>query len=179
MTRPRPARPPAPSPAVTAAPTAKPAATPPPVASPAPAASPAQPSDNLALNKIITASSEVAATYAAVKANNGSPDSYWQSASLPATLTVDLGAVHSISKVVLKLKPTWVTVRTETLAILGSVDGSTFNTISPSAIYTFDQAAGNLVIVSFPATSARYVRLEVKTNSASSGAQIGEIEIYK
>ena len=179
--RPKPTRSPAPSPTAAATPTPKPVAAPTSAAvSPAPSPLPAQSSDNLALNKTIIGSDEVTATYKADNANNGSPDSYWQSASLPATLTVDLGAVQSISKVVLRLKPSWKTARTQTLAIQGSTDGSNFNIIlCPAATYTFDPAAGNMVTVNFPAASVRYVRLEVTTNSVASGAQIGEIEAYK
>lgn len=137
---------------------------------------------NLALKAPITASSDYQ-TYVAANANDGNSSTYWESqdgAGYPQTLTVDLGTTQSIGSITLDLPPSsaWST-RTETLAVLGSTDGSTFSQIVGSAGYTFDPSTGNTVTISLPSgTSARYVRLSFTANSGWSAAQISEFEVF-
>jgi hypothetical protein len=80
---------------------------------------------------------------------------------------------------VLDLPPStaWGT-RTQTLSILGSTDGSSFSTIVASAGYTFDPSTGNTVTITFPATSARYVRLNFTANTGWPAGQVSEFQVW-
>ncbi len=133
---------------------------------------------NLALSKGISASS-VQQTYAAANANDGNINSYWEGApgTYPNTLTVDLGSVQSVYKVVLKLNSAWET-RTQTLSVLSSTDNNTYTTRAASADYTFNPASGNTVTITFTETNARYLRLSITANSGATGGQIAEFEAY-
>ena len=81
---------------------------------------------------------------------------------------------------VLKLPPatSWA-ARTQTLAVQGSTDGSSFSDIVASAGYTFDpNANNNTVTINFNATTTRYVRLNITANTGWPAGQIGEFEVY-
>ena len=138
------------------------------------------PPANLALNKPIVASSEGGANYTVTKAVDGLDTSYWVSApgAYPATLTVDLGAIQKVTKVVLKLKPNWAAARTQPISILGSVDGATFTELKAAAAYKFEPANMNIVSIGFTATDVRYVRLSIAANSEAPSAQMAEFEVY-
>ena len=84
-----------------------------------------------------------------------------------------------MSRVVLKLPPAaaWQT-RTQTLAVLGSTDGSSFTTLKASAGYTFNPASGNTVDRDLPATSQRYLRLTFTGNTGWPAGQLTEFEVY-
>jgi len=134
---------------------------------------------NLALNQPVTASSSTQ-DYAATNAIDGNVSSYWESANnaFPQTLTVDLGTAKSVGKIVLKLPgPDWG-ARTETLSVLGSADGSNFQTIVGSGGIAFDPASGNTATISFAAASARYVRLDITGNTGWPAGQLSEFEVY-
>src|SRR5882757_3345581 len=137
-------------------------------------------SGNLAQGHPATASSTTQ-TYTAANAVDGNASSYWESASnaFPQTLTVDLGAAHSVGKVTLKLPPStdWAT-RTETLSVLGSTDNSTWSTLKSSGAATFDPSSGNTATLTFTAASARYVRLNITANTGWTAGQISELEVY-
>ncbi|MBQ0982134.1 discoidin domain-containing protein, partial [Micromonospora sp. M61] len=119
--------------------------------------------------------------YAAANTVDGNPNTYWESANnaFPQSLTVDLGTNRTVSRVVLKLPPSsaWQT-RTQTLAVLGSTNGSTFATVKASAGYTFNPGSGNTVTVTFTATSQRYLRLTVTGNTGWPAGQLSEFEVY-
>ncbi|MER7004353.1 choice-of-anchor D domain-containing protein [Dactylosporangium sp. NPDC000555] len=136
---------------------------------------------NIALNRPVTASSQVNGTQAAATATDGSAATYWESVNnaFPQWIQVDLGAATSIGKVTLKLPAdaAWAT-RTQTLSILGSTDGSNFSTLSASAGRTFNPATGNAVAITVPATSVRYVRVNVTANTGWPAAQLAEFEVY-
>jgi hypothetical protein len=135
---------------------------------------------NRALNKPTSASSN-AQTYVSANATDGNANTYWESANnaFPQWLQVDLGSAQAVARVVLKLPPStaWAT-RTQTLAISGSADGSTFTTIVASAGYTFDPATANTVTITFPAASVRYLRLNFTANTGWSAGQVSEFEVY-
>ena len=72
------------------------------------------------------------------------------------------------------------TTRTQTITVLASSDGKAYTTVLPSAAYTFDPTAKNVVTVplgSAPAR-ARYVRLTVAANTGWPAAQFSEIEVF-
>ncbi|MEU7925795.1 discoidin domain-containing protein [Micromonospora sp. NPDC049107] len=157
----------------TAPPTTAPPTTTPPPTTPAP-------TGNLAAGRSITETSH-SDVYAGSNAVDGNANTYWESANnaFPQSLTVDLGATRTVSRVVLKLPPSsaWQT-RTQNLAVLGSTDGSSFNTLKASAGYTFNPSSGNTVTVTFTATSQRYLRLTVTGNTGWPAGQLSEFEVY-
>jgi hypothetical protein len=114
-------------------------------------------------------------------ADDRDANTYWESANnaFPQTLTVDLGSATSVSKVVLTLPPAaaWAT-RTQTLSLQGSTDGSAYSTIVGSTGYTFNPASGNTATITFPATSSRYLRLNITGNTGWPAGQISEFEAY-
>ncbi len=139
-------------------------------------------SSNLALNTTPTASGSQDG-YPPINATDGNTGSYWESTNhaFPQSITIDLGSTHSISRLVLTLPPdaAWTT-RTQTITVLASTDGKAYTTVLPSAAYTFDPTAKNIVTVplgSAPAR-ARYVRLTVAANTGWPAAQFSEIEVF-
>ncbi|MEV0808380.1 discoidin domain-containing protein [Micromonospora sp. NPDC050200] len=161
-------------PAPAAAAPAKPAAAR--GAAPAPASAAAL----AGISATMTASS-FTQTYGPANANDGNPDTYWESANnaFPQWIQGDLGATVSVDRVVLKLPPAaaWQT-RTQTLTVQGSTDGGTFTNLKSSAGYTFDPATGNTVTITFPAASTRYVRLNITGNTGWPAGQVSEFEVY-
>ncbi|WP_435831121.1 galactose-binding domain-containing protein [Polymorphospora rubra] len=135
---------------------------------------------NLAQGRPTTESGH-ADVYASSRAVDGNQSTYWESTnhSFPQWLTVDLGTATAIDRVVLKLPATGWATRTQTLAVQGSTNGSTFTDVAASRTYTFDPAvAGNSVTVTFTRTTTRYVRINITANSAWPAGQLSEVEIY-
>jgi hypothetical protein len=130
-----------------------------------------QPGGNLALHKAISASGSQGG-FPPGNAVDGDANSYWESANnaFPQSLTVDFGATVSVSRLVLKLPPSsaWGT-RTQTI----SVDG-----VKAAAGYTFNPASGNTATITFPATSARTLRLTFTGNTGWPAGQLSELEAY-
>ncbi|MFC1414967.1 discoidin domain-containing protein [Streptacidiphilus sp. N1-12] len=121
-------------------------------------------------------------TYTAANAVDGDPDSYWESTdnAFPQSLTVDLGAKHTVGRLQLRLPPlaAWG-ARTQTLAVLGSGDGTSFATLSGPAGYTFDPRGGNAVTVLLPAHSpVRYLRLTFTGNTGWPAGQLSDLQAY-
>jgi hypothetical protein len=139
-------------------------------------------SSNLALNTTPTASGSQDG-YPPINATDGNTGSYWESTNhaFPQSITIDLGSVQSISRVVLTLPPdaAWTT-RVQTITVLTSTDGTAFSTAQPSAGYTFDPTAKNIVTVPLGSgpVRARYVRLTVSNNTGWPAAQFSEIEVF-
>ena len=138
-------------------------------------------STNLALGKTAT-SSGYTQTYAPSNVTDGNQSTYWESTdnALPQWVQVDLGSAQSVSRVVLELpaSTSWAT-RTQTLSVLGSTDGSTFSTIVGSANYTFNPSTNNnTVTITFPATTQRYLRLNITANTGWPAGQISEFQIW-
>ncbi|MDV9168669.1 discoidin domain-containing protein [Streptomyces sp. W16] len=121
--------------------------------------------------------------YTPGKAVDGDANSYWESANnaFPQAWTVDLGSAQAVRRVVLKLPPAsaW-SARTQTVAVLGSIDGSTYSTVVGATGYRFDPATGNTVTVALPSgTNLRYLRLNVSANTGWPAAQFSEVEAYQ
>ncbi len=134
---------------------------------------------NLALGKSATASSTVD-VYGAGNVVDGNQGTYWESANnaFPQWVQIDLGAAATVNEVTLKLPTNGWGARTQTLSVAGSTDGSTFATLKAPAGHAFNPAANNAVTISFPATSARWVRITVTGNTGWPAAQLSEVEIY-
>jgi hypothetical protein len=113
----------------------------------------------------------------ALAAVDGSTSTDWQPAALPAELTVPLGAAHTVHSATLDWgrvfppapapnvppPPGPVTVlRGVDYTIAASVDGHTWHTVA-----TVHKTSGTHDAVTFPSTTARYLRVTITT--ASSG----------
>jgi chitodextrinase len=136
---------------------------------------------NLALHRA-TAESSHTQTYSSGNVVDGDPNTYWESANnaFPQWVQVDLGATTGTRRVVLTLPPAtaWAT-RTQTIAVQGSTDGSTFSTVVGSAGYTFNPATGNTATITFPNTaSVRYLRLNFTANTGWPAGQLSECQVY-
>jgi len=133
---------------------------------------------NLAAGKSVTATSQLGG-FSASNATDGSQGSYWESqnGSFPQTLTVDLGSVSAINRVVLKLPAAWET-RTQTLSVSGSVNGSSFSSLVASTGYVFNPVNSNVVEIPVTQTDVRYVRLSITANTGWAAAQLAEFEVY-
>jgi hypothetical protein len=135
---------------------------------------------NLALNQPATASGYTQ-TYAPGNAVDGNTGSYWESTdnAFPQWFQVDLGAAHSVGRIVMDLPPSssWGT-RTQAITIQGSTDGSNYTTLAGSANYTFAPSTGNTVTVTFTAASVRYLKLTFTANTAWPAGQLSELQAY-
>jgi hypothetical protein len=135
---------------------------------------------NLCLNRPTTQSSSTQ-NYGSGNAVDGNANSYWESANnaFPQWIQCDLGSAQTVSRVVVKLPPpsAWAT-RSQTIAVSGSVDGTTFTTLKAAASYVFNPATGNTVTITFPATTIRYVRLTFTANTGWPAGQCSEFEAY-
>ncbi|WP_432062911.1 discoidin domain-containing protein [Streptomyces sp. S1] len=117
--------------------------------------------------------------YGAAHITDGNQGTYWQSSgsSLPQWVQTDLGTSTRIDEVVLKLPAGWES-RNQTLSVQGSADGTSFSTLKSSATYTFSPGSGNTVTVGFPAAQARFVRVDITTNTGWQAAQLSELEVH-
>ena len=137
---------------------------------------PTQPTlnSNLALGRPVSVSSTNPG-YAAANAVDGNVSTYWESVNnvFPQWIQVDLGAAVPVSRLVLQLPPSWPT-RTQTLSVLGSVDGSSFTVLSASASRLFAPSAS----ISFPSSPARFIRLNITANTGWPAGQLSGFEVY-
>ncbi|MDN3261751.1 discoidin domain-containing protein [Streptomyces sp. CSDS2] len=139
------------------------------------------PNRNLAAGRPATATGSQD-VYTPGKAVDGDANSYWESANnaFPQSWTVDLGASYGVRRVVLKLPPSaaWG-ARTQTVAVLGSTDGTHYTTVAGAQGHRFDPATGNTATVSLPGgTSLRHLRLTVSANTGWPAGQFGEVEVH-
>lgn len=142
------------------------------------AAATAVPGPNLALGKSVTASGSHAG-HPAAHLTDGSQLSYWEgpAGAFPQWVGVDLGGTVEVDRVVVELPTAWE-ARTQTLAVEGSTDGSSFTSLSGSAAHRFDPERGNTVTVDFTARGVRHIRVRVSANTGWNAAQLSEIEVY-
>ncbi|GLJ91124.1 glycosyl hydrolase [Streptomyces poonensis] len=133
---------------------------------------------NIALGDTASASSSHS-EYGARNITDGNQGTYWQSAgsNLPQWVQADLGTATRVDEVVLKLPAGWES-RSQTLSVQGSADGTSFTTLKNSAAYTFSPGSGNTVTVSFPASQARFVRVDITANTGWQAAQLSELEVH-
>lgn len=129
---------------------------------------------NLSLGKT-TSASTANGPYVTANLNDGNQGSYWESSSnsFPQWAQIDLGISTSIDQVVLKLPAGWGS-RSQTLSVQGSSNGTAFSTIVASAAHTFSPVA----TINFPATSTRFVRINITGNTGWPAGQLSELEIY-
>ena len=133
---------------------------------------------NLAQNKITTVSSSID-VYVANNVVDGNQSTYWESINhaFPQSVTVDLGSSYNLDRLDLKLPSGWGS-RTQVISVSGSVNGSSYSTLVSAADYQFMPDTGNTVSIGVAGASARYVRLNIDSNTGWPAAQISELEIY-
>ncbi|BCJ48454.1 lectin [Actinoplanes ianthinogenes] len=126
-----------------------------------------------------TSASGYTQVYAPGNAVDGNDATYWESVNnaFPQWIQVDLGAAVTVSRLVLKLPPSWG-ARTQTLAVTGSTNGSTFTTLSAAAGRTFDPSSANTTTVTVPATATRYLRITFSGNTGWPAGQLSALEVY-
>lgn len=130
------------------------------------------------LTKTLSASSSLG-EYPVGNAGDGNQNSYWESTNnaFPQWIRADLGSSVSVDRIVLKLPASWG-ARTQTLAVQTSTNGTSYSDLVASAGYNFTPASGNTVTITFPATTTRYVRLNITGNTGWSAGQLSEFELY-
>ncbi len=163
------------TPTATATPTRTPTSGP--TATPTNTPTPTPGGNNQALNKPISASSSHV-LYPPTNANDGSLTTYWEGASNPSTLTVDIGANVNTTSLVLKLNPdpAWST-RTQRIEVLGhNQSTTTFTSLIAPTDYTFNPATGNSVTIGLVATVSA-VRLNFISNTGASAGQVAEFQV--
>ncbi|MWV42833.1 carbohydrate-binding protein [Paenibacillus sp. HJL G12] len=133
---------------------------------------------NIAIGKSITASSSTQ-SFIAANANDNDTNTYWEASGNPGTLTIDLGANHNVTGIVLKLNPSaaWST-RTQTIQVLGQdQNGTTFTNLVSAQPYTFNPASGNSVTIPVTAT-VKKIQLNITANTGAPGGQIAEFQVF-
>ena len=136
--------------------------------------------ENLALNKPVSADNH-ADVYVIRNVNDGKTDTYWESRGWPAEVVIDLQAVCRVSTVAVCLNPSSIwEPRIQEIAVQISVDGETYTEAAAAADYPFSADTGNRVRVDFEPADAAYVKVIFLKNSASrtQGAQAAEICVY-
>lgn len=114
---------------------------------------------------------------------DGNAGSIWEGPKgvLPVSVTVDTQTSQNIGRAVLRLPDNegWG-IRTQSISVEGSTDGTTWSTLMAARPVTFDAVnAHNTATVTFPNASARYVRITFhSTTDVGGAAQLGEIELY-
>ena len=134
--------------------------------------------DNIAIGKSIASSSNTQ-SFVAANANDNDINTYWEGGSNSSTLTLDFGANHDITSIVLKLNPSsaWST-RTQTIQVLGqSQDTTTFSNLISAQSYTFNPTSDNSVTIPVTATVKR-LQLNITANSGAPAGQISEFQVY-
>ncbi|MFB9253570.1 penicillin acylase family protein [Sphaerisporangium melleum] len=126
---------------------------------------------NLAAGGAASASSsQLLPPYPASRAVDGDPTSRWASASGDDQwLRVDLGSVKTVARVVLR----WEAAYGAAYRIQTSSDGSSWTTV-----FSTTSGDGGVDNVTFPATGARYVRMQGVTRGTSYGYSLYEMEVY-
>lgn len=130
------------------------------------------------LTKTLTAGSALG-EYPVGNAGDGNQNSYWESSNnaFPQWIRADLGGSVAVDRVVLKLPAAWG-ARTQTLAVQTSTNGTSYADLVASAGYNFTPASGNTVTITFPATTTRYMRLNITGNTGWPAGQLSEFELY-
>ncbi|RSM76615.1 glycosyl hydrolase [Amycolatopsis sp. WAC 01375] len=124
-----------------------------------------------------TASSQLPG-YAVSNVGDGNQATYWESNNnqFPQWIQADLGAATNIARLVLKLPSGWE-ARTQTFAVQGSANGTSFTDLVPSAGHRFDPATGNTVTLDVTGNT-RFVRLNITANTGWPAAQLSEFEVH-
>jgi hypothetical protein len=117
--------------------------------------------------------------YQSSNVTDGNQATYWESANnaFPQWVQVDLGSAQSAGRIVLQLPAGWG-ARSQTLSVLGSTNGTTFNTVVGSADYSFAPGNNNTVTITFTPTTQRYFRLNLTANTGWIAGQLSDFQIW-
>ena len=116
-----------------------------------------------------TASSTENATFPAANAVDGNTGTRWSSAfSDPQWIRVDLGAAHTVNRVVLN----WEAAYAKAFQLQTSIDGVTWTTI-----YTTTIGTGGIQDLSVTG-SGRYVRMNGTQRATQYGYSLWEFQVY-
>ena len=145
---------------------------------------------SLTFQKAIYDATEHNDVYQISKIVDGDPTgtSYYESKTLPAQFVIDLADVYRLSKLVLCLPPilTWTT-RVQNIEIQTSSSNLAYNSTTtefvtsvPATDYTFDPTTGNRVIIDLNDVPCRFLKVIIRSNSASGGygGQLSEVSAY-
>ncbi|WP_431934957.1 discoidin domain-containing protein [Micromonospora sp. RP3T] len=137
------------------------------------------PGGDLAAGRPASASSQQNGPFGAGNAVDGDRGTYWESANgaFPQWWQVDLGATGSVARLVLALPAGWE-ARTQTLAVQGGTDGTTFTTLTGPVGVRFDPATGNQATLTFTATPVRYLRVRFTGNTGWPAGQLAHLSAY-
>jgi hypothetical protein len=130
---------------------------------------------NLAQSGTLAPSSAIQG-YPAANANDNNSSTYWQAGASTATLTLHLSKAAPVDRAILELPASWG-ARNQTIEVDGSVNGSTWTTLSPATAYTF-AAGSNAIAIPLPAGTLGYVRLDLSANSGQGVPQLSEFQVY-
>ncbi len=128
-------------------------------------------SPNLALKRPVAVSSIESSTYVGSRAVDGLLTTRWASRNAhdPEWIRVDLGAIYSVLRVVVKWEKAYAT----TYEVQGSRDGTTW-----VSLYATTSGVGGIVSIVTPANTSRYIRVYGKRRSTQWGYSIWELEVY-
>ena len=108
--------------------------------------------------------------YPASNATDGDPTTRWSSDWSDAqTLTVDLGSAKTVARAILR----WESAYGASYKIEVSTDGTTWTTVNST-----NSGDGGVDNVTFPATTARYVRMTGAKRATSYGYSLYGLEVY-
>jgi hypothetical protein len=125
----------------------------------------------LAYQKPATASSSYAKEYLPANAVDGDPATYWSSTFAdPAWLAVDLGEVHTISRV----RITWENAYSKVFAVQASKDGQRW-----TDLFTEQNGKGGISEVRFAPSEARHIRISCIKRGTQWGHAIRELEVFE
>ncbi len=125
---------------------------------------------DLAKHKLVTTSGNENAGTPGGNAVDENGGSRWSSNFADdANLTIDLGATYSVDKVTID----WEAAYGKNYLIQTSTDGLTWNTVS-----TITNSNGGNDTITFPATMARYVRMQGVERALPYGYSIWEMSVY-
>jgi beta-galactosidase len=125
----------------------------------------------LAYQRPVTASSTHAPPYLPAYAVDGDPGTYWSSTFAdPAWLAVDLGALHTISRV----RITWENAYSKAFAVQVSRDGRNW-----SDVFTEANGKGGTSEIKFTPVEAGHVRISCTQRGTQWGHAIREFQVYE
>ncbi|MES2934784.1 MAG: discoidin domain-containing protein, partial [Pseudomonadota bacterium] len=139
------------------------------------------PGTNLALGKVVFSTAPERDDLAASKAVDGNRNTRWSSAFGPeftdevenaAFITIDLGAEFNVSRV----KLDWEAAYGKSYQILTSKTNTDWATAIP--VFATATSDGAIDDISFPATMARYIRMQGVLRSSPYGYSLHEFEVY-
>ena len=137
------------------------------------------PNGNLALTATASADNTLAG-FPASNANDANQATYWQAANGTGALTLQLAEPAPVDRLVLELPQGWG-ARHQTIGVDYSTDGQTWTQLAAPAVYLFSPAgtAGNNVVdISVPSTTMKYIRLDISSNDVQGAPQLAEFQVY-